>query len=480
MNGTDFELKNKEILSLAEEQVCEKYRCFPSERTQTTLLLWCSKQQNKLQRQEAERYFRQKGVENIIWKEVPHTWIQRGISTYYTLAAANEKFSQKLDSLIQSHDISNLLEFILSVALDAEASDIHLFYAAETILVRFRLQGSLKSFCVLPEKTGQDLIRAIKVRANIDIAKNRNPRDGKMKFQYEGNEVDIRISVIPTVEEEKVHLRLLNRRNVPLEISQLGMKEKEERQLKDFLHRNSGFLLITGPTSSGKSTTMRCCINEIHNGEKHIISLEDPVEYVIEGITQVQINRENEYGFSEALRAMLRQDPNVLAIGEVRDFESCNTAIQSSLTGHFVISTLHTKNAESAIDRMISIGLSPYLLAISVGMVINQRLVRILCPHCKEKEIYSGEGISQLHLKEGMSVYIRRGCEKCGYTGYSKRQPVFQMIEFDKKRRDELEKHGTLSVSKKEDGLLENVRELFQQGEITLEEALCFCEGEER
>ena len=312
------------------------------------------------------------------------------------------------------------------------------------------------------------------------LFENRNPRDGKIIFNYDAEniQVDIRVSVVPVVDNEKIHLRLLNQNSVPFEIDELEMRVEDQVKLNSFLKRDSGFLLITGPTSSGKSTTMRCCLNTIHDGEKHIISLEDPVEYAIEGITQVQVCKESEYGFLEALRAMLRQDPDVLAIGEIRDFETCNTAIQSSLTGHFVISTLHTKSAQSAIDRMVSIGINSQVLSMSLGLVVNQRLVRILCPACKEQEEYFGNDIEELSLHLGDNIYARRGCERCQYTGYDRQRPIFQVIFVDDEMKNEILQSGHLK-SRKDLSIFKQVKQLFWNGDMSLEDAICFCEGDD-
>ena len=202
------------------------------------------------------------------------------------------------------------------------------------------------------------------------------------------------------------------------------------------------------------------------------------MEYAIEGITQVQVCKESEYGFLEALRAMLRQDPDVLAIGEIRDFETCNTAIQSSLTGHFVISTLHTKSAQSAIDRMVSIGINSQVLSMSLGLVVNQRLVRILCPACKEQEEYFGNDIEELSLHLGDNIYARRGCERCQYTGYDRQRPIFQVIFVDDEMKNEILQSGHLK-SRKDLSIFKQVKQLFWNGDMSLEDAICFCEGDD-
>lgn len=381
-----FEVKNLDATDYIEEIVAERNHIFPFDLSKNMISILHNENYSEENKQRMEQYLSEKGITDIIWKEANDILISRCIVTYYTLVQSNNLMDVQLNHVLKNGDILKLLDLILCCALDMNATDIHFFQSKLGLLVRFRVRGALKTFCILDKEISDDFIRAIKVKASIDISKNRNPRDGKIIFNYDAEniQVDIRVSVVPVVDNEKIHLRLLNQNSVPFEIDELEMRVEDQVKLNSFLKRDSGFLLITGPTSSGKSTTMRCCLNTIHDGEKHIISLEDPVEYAIEGITQVQVCKESEYGFLEALRAMLRQDPDVLAIGEIRDFETCNTAIQSSLTGHFVISTLHTKSAQSAIDRMVSIGINSQVLSMSLGLVVNQRLVRILCPACKE------------------------------------------------------------------------------------------------
>lgn len=460
------------VISLMDETMVEKYRILPYKVEDGVLFVFCQEKIDESRKEEFEEFMKGRGISSVNYSFVSPSYISRGISLYYSLENADGRIREEMEVFLKEENVSGILEYLLKKALSFQASDIHIFFSEAGLMVRFRLKGSLKTFCILSEKIGEQLIRAIKIRAGIDISKNRNPKDGKMRFPLGERTIDIRVSVIPTAREEKIHLRLLSLEEVPLRLSELGFNEVEKKELSDFLMKDSGFLLITGPTSSGKSTTMRCVLNEIHDGEKHIISLEDPVEYVMEGITQVQVNPENEYGFLEALRAMLRQDPDVLAIGEVRDYESCNTAVQSSLTGHFVISTLHTKSAESAIDRMVGIGISPELLALSVGMIINQRLVRVLCPHCKEEATYSGEDIVGLGLKEGMKIYERRGCEICRFTGYEKRRAVFQVRKIGEEDRKDLFLKGRLK--KRREGIADKLRVLLHGGEIHLQEALKF------
>lgn len=475
---SDWKPMECNAISLIDEIPIEKYRILPYKLEDGVLFVFCQENLSETTREEFETILREKGISSLYYQTVPSSWISREISLYYSLEKADPSIRGEIASFLKGGNISQLFDYLLRKALERKASDIHIFFGEKGLLVRFRLKGSLKTFCIISADMGEQLVRAIKLRANIDISKNRNPKDGKMRILFNERSIDIRVSVIPTVRAEKIHLRLLNLEEVPVKLSELELEKEEIRQFREFLLQDSGFLLITGPTSSGKSTTMRCVLNEIHDGEKHIISLEDPVEYVMEGITQVQVNRDNEYGFLEALRAMLRQDPDVLAIGEVRDYESCNTAVQSSLTGHFVISTLHTKSVESAVDRMVSIGISPQLLALSIGMIINQRLVRILCRHCKEEVEYDGERNLHLDLRKGMKLYERRGCKKCGFTGYERRKAVFQIRRIGREDRENLISKGRLMQRKGEVKIADKVTRLLHNGEIGLQEALRFQKGD--
>ena len=475
-----FEVKNLDATDYIEEIVAERNHIFPFDLSKNMISILHNENYSEENKQRMKQYLSEKGITDIIWKEANDILISRCIVTYYTLVQSNNLMDVQLNHVLENGDILKLLDLILCCALDMNATDIHFFQSKLGLLVRFRVRGALKTFCILDKEISDDFIRAIKVKASIDISKNRNPRDGKIIFNYDAEniQVDIRVSVVPVVDNEKIHLRLLNQNSVPFEIDELEMRVEDQVKLNSFLKRDSGFLLITGPTSSGKSTTMRCCLNTIHDGEKHIISLEDPVEYAIEGITQVQVSKESEYGFLEALRAMLRQDPDVLAIGEIRDFETCNTAIQSSLTGHFVISTLHTKSAQSAIDRMVSIGINSQVLSMSLGLVVNQRLVRILCPACKEQEEYFGNDIEELSLHLGDNIYDTRGCERCQYTGYDRQRPIFQVIFVDDEMKNEILQSGHLK-SRKDLSIFKQVKQLFWNGDMSLEDAICFCEGDD-
>lgn len=467
-----YEKVQEEALCLVREELARKYRVFPCSLEDRVLSVLCP-EGGMENRQGFEQEMAKEGIERVIYTPVSLLQINKNISTYYTLALSDMAIGQKIRTCVQERSVTSLLDDILKEALELKASDVHLLFMRDSFAVRMRIKGELKTFCFLETELGEQLIRAVKVRSEIEISKSRNPKDGKMRYPTGTGMIDVRVSVIATVTGEKLHLRLLNLTDSPQNLEDLEMEEEKLRELKDFLYRDSGFLLITGPTSSGKSTTMRCALGEMHDGRRHIISLEDPVEYVVEGITQVQVNAENEYGFLNALRAMLRQDPDVLAIGEVRDYESCNTAIQSSLTGHFVISTLHTKSAESAVDRIVSLGISSQLLALSLGMIINQRLVRILCPHCKEASIYRGRGEESLGVKQGQLLYEKRGCPFCRHTGYSRRRAVFSVRNISWEDREVLIRTGHIP-QKEEGSITSEVRRLLHLGELSLEDALRF------
>lgn len=467
-----YEKIREEALGLVREELARKYRVFPCSLEDKVLSVLCP-EEGVENRQGFEQEVEKEGIEKVDYRPAPLLQINKNISTYYTLALSNAQIGDTIRACVEQRSVTSLLDYILKEALELKASDVHLFFMSSALAVRMRIKGELKTLCFLEAELGEQLIRAVKVRSEIEISKSRNPKDGKMRYHTAEGTIDVRVSVIATITGEKLHLRLLNLMDSPENLEDLEMEEEKLRELKNFLYRDSGFLLITGPTSSGKSTTMRCALGEMHDGRRHIISLEDPVEYVVEGITQVQVNAENEYGFLNALRAMLRQDPDVLAIGEVRDYESCNTAIQSSLTGHFVISTLHTKSAESAVDRIVSLGISSQLLALSLGMIINQRLVRILCPHCKEGTVYHGRGEESLGVKEGQLLYEKRGCPCCQHTGYSRRRAVFSIRNISLEDREMLIRTGHIP-QKKEESITSEVSRLLHLGELSLEDALRF------
>jgi general secretion pathway protein E len=321
--------------------------------------------------------------------------------------------------------IIRLLNAFLQQAVKERASDIHVEPYEKELEVRMRVDGILHRVLSPPKIIQDALISRVKIMANLDIAEKRLPQDGRIRLLVGGRDVDIRVSTIPTIYGERAVLRLLDRKQGVLGLWEVGLNQEDERRLGELLQRTNGILLVTGPTGSGKTTTLYAALNRIHTEEKNIITVEDPVEYQLKGIGQMHVNPKIGLTFASGLRSILRQDPDVIMVGEIRDFETAEIAIQASLTGHLVLSTLHTNDAPSSLTRLIDMGVEPFLVASSLIGALAQRLVRVICPHCKES--YKPTPEEARYISSSI-LYRGKGCEKCGDKGYLGRTGIFELL----------------------------------------------------
>lgn len=337
--------------------------------------------------------------------------------------------------LTEEAPIIRLLNAILQQAVKERASDIHIEPYEKELDVRMRVDGILHRVLAPPKIIQDALISRIKIMANLDIAEKRLPQDGRIRLLIGGRDIDIRVSVIPTTFGERAVLRLLDRKQGLIGLWEVGLGRSDETHFAGLLSRTNGIILVTGPTGSGKTTTLYAALNRVHSEEKNIITVEDPVEYQLKGIGQIQVNPRIGLTFASGLRSILRQDPDVIMVGEIRDYETSEIAIQASLTGHLVLSTLHTNDAASAITRLLDMGVEPFLVASSLIGVLAQRLVRVICPHCKEsyeapeteRSLFGGfAAVSSPSL-----LYRGKGCEKCGSKGYLGRTGIFEFLLVD-------------------------------------------------
>ncbi|WP_333870591.1 GspE/PulE family protein [Desulforamulus putei] len=328
--------------------------------------------------------------------------------------------------------VVRLVNTIIKQAINDRASDIHIEPLKERVRVRFRIDGLLHESTVLPRSTLSSLVTRIKILANLDIAEKRLPQDGRFQIKYGNREVDLRVSTLPTVFGEKVVMRLLAKNTGILKIEQLGFNQRDLQSLLEVIRHSYGMVLITGPTGSGKTTTLYAVINELNNKERNIITIEDPVEYVMPGVNQTQVNNKAGLTFATGLRSILRQDPDVIMIGEIRDTETAAIAVKAATTGHLVLSTLHTNDASGAITRLIDMGVEPFLVASSLVGVVCQRLVRVLCPECKET--YQVEASSPerdflgIAPDQPVTLYRPRGCANCNNIGYKGRTTIQEVL----------------------------------------------------
>lgn len=328
--------------------------------------------------------------------------------------------------------VIKLVNSLLFRAVKEKASDIHVEPYEKDMVVRFRIDGILFDIFKPPKKLQNAISSRIKVMANLNIAEKRLPQDGRIPLKVGGKDIDIRLSTVPTSHGERLVMRLQDRSNVILELEQLGFSEKSLVKIDDLLGRTYGIMLVTGPTGSGKSTTLYACLSRLNSTDVNILTVEDPVEQRIHGIGQVQVNAKIGLTFAAGLRSFLRQDPDIIMIGEIRDLETSELAINSSLTGHLVLSTLHTNDAAGAFPRLIDIGAEPFLIATSILGVISQRLVRVLCPHCKAPHEPSDFELNTLGFtrQQAMQGHISKavGCNQCNQKGYVGRTLIQELL----------------------------------------------------
>lgn len=339
---------------------------------------------------------------------------------------------ESIEEMANIAPVRRLLNLILLQAIQDRASDIHFEPFEDEFKVRYRVDGVLYEMVPPPKHLHIAVTSRIKVMSNLNIAERRVPQDGRIELNISGSEVDLRVSTLPTMFGESVVMRVLDRRMVSLEVSQLGLRRDDMEQLMELIYRPHGILLCTGPTGSGKTTTLYAALRERNDVGEKIITTEDPVEYDVEGIMQMNIRTDIGFTFAKAMRAILRQDPDIILVGEIRDLETGEMAIQASLTGHLVFSTLHTNDAPSAITRLIDLGLEPYLINATLEGIIAQRLVRKICPNCKEQYEPTPEALIMLGLRpeevQGKKFYRGRGCERCNNIGYYGRMAIFEIL----------------------------------------------------
>ncbi|WP_353661205.1 GspE/PulE family protein [Hydrogenimonas sp. SS33] len=344
-----------------------------------------------------------------------------------------ENFLQNED-LLDSENSAPIIRYVNSLFVQAvkrHATDIHIETFEREGDVRFRIDGVLNKVATLKKGAIESIINRIKVISNLDISETRIPQDGRTKVTIAGSGVDVRVSVLPTYYGEKVVMRLLMKGESIPSLHNLGFSVEVYRKLKSLLKHSYGMILITGPTGSGKSTTLHSFLKEIDHEQNNIVTIENPVEYNAPGINQIQVNEKVNLTFSEALRSILRQDPDVIMVGEMRDAETAKIATQAAMTGHLLLSTLHTNSAVAAIPRLLDMGIDPFLVRSTLIGVMAQRLVRKLCPYCKVKYTPDENDIEYFYLPEEAEIYAPKGCEKCGYTGYRGRRAIGEIILVD-------------------------------------------------
>jgi type IV pilus assembly protein PilB len=360
----------------------------------------------------------------------------------------------RLEEMASSAPVVKLVNLVLFTAIRDQASDIHFEPFEDEFRIRYRIDGSLLEMQPPPRQLALAIISRIKVMSNLDIAERRVPQDGRIPLSISGNTVELRVSTLPTMFGESVVMRVLDRSVVSLDLDRLGLREEESEAIKELVDKPNGIILVTGPTGSGKTTTLYSALNYINEVGLKIITTEDPVEYDLDGIIQVPIKEEIGVTYAACLRSILRQDPDKILVGEIRDLETAQIAIEASLTGHLVLSTLHTNDAPGTVTRLIEIGVEPFLLAATVEAVVAQRLVRVICTKCKEEYKPSEDSLMELALTSdavaGKTFYYGKGCENCNKTGYRGRTAIYEIMDISSKLRSSIIERKSTDVLRNE------------------------------
>ncbi len=404
-----------------------------------------------------------------------------GLGDDLDLSSLADMIPETGDLLEQDDDapIIRLINSLLTEAIKVGASDIHIETYETRLVVRFRVDGVLREVVSPRRALAPLLVSRIKVMARLDIAEKRVPQDGRISVRVAGKEVDVRVSTIPASNGERVVMRLLDKQEGRRDLGDLGMRTDDLEAMRQLLQKPHGILLVTGPTGSGKSTTLYACLDRLNDRSRNILTVEDPIEYDVEGVGQTQVNTKADMTFAKGLRAILRQDPDVVMVGEIRDYETADISVQASLTGHLVLSTLHTNTAIGALTRLANMGVQPYLLSNSIIGLVAQRLVRVLCPHCREA--HPADEYECQFLKADPTnpptIYRGKGCDRCAWEGFRGRLGIYEVVLVD----DELRRmiHGGASemdmevqARKRTAGIREDGRAKVLLGETTIDEVL--------
>lgn len=405
---------NNEALSMVNGKLARKYNAIPIDIKGNDLEVAISKDNLY-----ALEDFRLATGKNIIFKTMKEDEISRSIEKYYSK-----------NQSIESDFSKDILENILQKAVLLNASDIHIEPFEKLLKIRMRVDGSLKEINTYNIELHSQLSTLIKLLAGMNIAEKRLPQDGRIDKDIDNNIVDLRISTIPTVHGEKIVIRILNRNTFFKSKYEIGFSDEAINKIKSMTSDMSGLIIVTGPTGSGKTTTLYSILNDFKNIDKNIVTIEDPVEYKIEGINQVQVNYKYGLDFATGLKSILRQDPDIIMIGEIRDKETAQIAIRAASTGHLVISTMHTNNSVESINRLVDMGIPRYLISSVLKGIISQKLVRKVCEHCSIEEELDENTYKKLKLK---TIKIEQGCSKCNYSGYKGRIAVYEILEINKR-----------------------------------------------
>ncbi|MCL2389879.1 MAG: Flp pilus assembly complex ATPase component TadA [Endomicrobia bacterium] len=437
LRGNDVKVE-RNILALMSEKTARRFMILPLSVMDGVLNVAMADPSNVIVKDEIEKILNMK----ISVSLMDETEIKEAIERYYVRTSLGDDDigttpdvsvkDEGLNDDLGDAEAAPVIRYVNSIFFDAavkKASDIHLEAFEKDVALRMRIDGALKEFPAPQKKYYNAIISRIKIMSDLDIAERRLPQDGKCKIKVNGNKIDVRVSLVPTIYGEKAVLRMLNKGAVSLDVEKIGMSESELKMFKEAISMPYGMILVTGPTSSGKTTTLYAALQYLNTPDLNILTAEDPVEYELKNINQVQIRADIGLTFANVLRTFMRQDPDVILVGEIRDQETAGIAIQAALTGHMVFSTLHTNDSVSTLSRMTFMGIEKYLVADSVNLVMAQRLVRKICPDCKKELTDVPDNVyKSLGLTKDVPIYQGAGCEKCGGSGYKGRTAIFEIL----------------------------------------------------
>lgn len=488
---TDY-IVDPQTVKLIPEEIARKCKAIPLFRINNSLTVGMSEPQDIMAIDQMRRVSLMEIIDPVM---VSEKGLQRILDTIYAQSKLEsmvksidpEKLNEEKNKLTEATEespIIKLVNIIIEQAVRDHASDIHIEPEEYEVRVRCRVDGILRQQTVFPKKLQEAVNSRIKIMAKVDIAENRKPQDGRSRIEVDKRLVDLRISTFPTVHGENVVIRILDRSAILLGLKDVGFHEKDLEIFQKLIHRPNGIILVTGPTGSGKTSTLYAALTTISSMEKNIITIEDPVEFELQLIRQTQINPKAGITFANGLRSILRQDPDVIMVGEIRDKETADVAVQAALTGHLVMATLHTNDAPSALTRLMDMGVEPFLVASSTIGVLAQRLVRLICEKCKEKYSPEASVLKDMGLPEGTEIFRGKGCSHCNGSGLKGRTGIFEGMVINDDLRRLVECKSSADVIKQkavELGMItlrQNGLKKVQLGLITPEEVLRVTEVE--
>jgi len=487
MDLTDY-IVDKELIKLIPKNIAKNYKTVPLFKIGNSITVGMVEPQDIEALDQIRKVSQMEMVEPVL---VSEKGIERILDTFYEATGSIEDIVQSIDKsnaaggkgkvigeVAEQAPIIKLVDLLIMRSVKERASDIHIEPEEDNLRVRSRIDGVLYEITVLPKKLQDAIISRIKILSKMDIAESRKPQDGRIRLKLEEKSLDIRVSTFPTVHGENVVMRILDKSSVLLGLKEVGFAGKDRETFKKLIHRPNGIVLVTGPTGSGKTSTLYASLMTISTMEKNIITIEDPVEYELPLIRQTQVNPQAGITFASGLRSILRQDPDIIMVGEIRDKETADVAIQAALTGHLVFATLHTNDAPSALTRLIEMGIEPFLVSSAVIGIVAQRLVRLVCDRCREKYQPTSDILKNLKMDEGTEFYRGKGCGKCKSTGFTGRMGIFELLVLNEEMRKMIEEKDSADEMKKkaidlgmttlrEDGLMKALN-----GTTTLEEVV--------